>query len=888
MGVHLLPTKLSPPPLPPGSALVPRSRLVAQLDAALPRAGNSFARRLTLVSAPPGYGKTTLIADWRLRIAESNPESAIRIPRFAWLSLDADDNEPHRFLSYLVAAAQTVAPQAGQAVQQLLQAPRRPPLATLLAMLIADLAAHPEPFALVLDDYHLIQNLDVHESLAFLTDHQPPQMHLVLITREDPPLPLARLRAQGQLTEIRQDLLGLTPAEAKTLLNRVCGLALSEGDIALLQSRTEGWIVGLRLAALALGDQAGDNGVRALIASFDGRHHFIIDYLMEEVFSHQPPAVQSFLLQTAILDRFTASLCDAVTGRSSSRQLLHSLANANLFLQPLDARREWYRYHQLFADLLRHRLQLSDIEETHLHAAAGHWYAAHQLPREAIPHLLRAGDGAGAGALLETISGEMMQLGEISTLLRWLRRLPADTLARSPNLRLQLAWALALAGQLDAADAQLFILEELPMLSAELRYSVVTAQAHIARSRHDLPRTIALGQKALRLIAPEDHNALGVAAVNLGIAYWNAGRLAEARAALLDAGRSSAQSDNHYALLMANSFLALIAAVTGRLREAEESCRHLLQTGGDHPATGMAHLALGCLALEAAAPEEALPHLEQAVALSGFMGNYEMQSNAYQLLALARSANGDHQGALAALAGAQETTGRADLPPHALARNAACAVQLALARNDLAAAESWARQATLPIDPSPFFKWLHLAPARLALARGDKLGAATLLAKQAARAEAASPPWRYGLLEVRLLQALAAPSTHQALTFMDEALDLTGDEPFVHSFTAKGEPMHRLLRLAASQGKHPERARRRLAEAGLPPVAPLVEPLSQREQELLALLAKGHTNAEIALALVVTVNTVKTHLRHIYEKLDVHNRRDAIQRAQTLGLLDSV
>ncbi|MGD9030722.1 MAG: LuxR family transcriptional regulator, partial [Anaerolineae bacterium] len=432
----------------PRPNLVPRPHLIERLDSGL-----SLGRRLTLLSAPAGFGKTTLLSEWA-----AGAEQAV-----AWLSLDEGDNDPALFLAYLMAALQGADPSIGRSVQAMLQSPQPPPPEALLTGLINDIAAAPDPFLLVLDDYHLIHTLPIHQQLAFLLEHQPAHMHLVIASREDPPLPLSRLRARAQMVEIRQADLTFTPVEAAAFLRRTMGLELSAADVATLQRRTEGWVAGLQLAALSV---RGSDDAERLIGSFAGSHRYILDYLVEEVFSGQPDHIRGFLLKTSILDRFTAALCDAVrfgdsdaaaAERVSSREILLELDHANLFMVPLDACRKWYRFHRLFADLLRQQLRRADFDVpvSELHRRASRWYEAEGFQSDAVKHALAARDWERAAGLILGAEDRMLRRGEVVTLLGWLQALPDEALRSHLQLYLSTSWALILTGQLDAAESTL-------------------------------------------------------------------------------------------------------------------------------------------------------------------------------------------------------------------------------------------------------------------------------------------------------------------------------------------------------------------------------------------------------------------------------------------------
>ncbi len=532
MTTPLLSTKLSPPQLRAG--LVPRPRLTRLLDD-----GVQPGHKLTLVCAPAGYGKTTLVADWLALIPE----------RAAWLSLEADDGDPARFLAYLLAALQTIDPRIGRAAQRMAQAPQPPPTEALLPALTNELALVTTSFVVVLDDYHLIQALPVHQVLTFLMEHGPANMHLVIITREDPPLPLSRLRARAQIVELRQADLRFTEAEATAFLGRV-PVDLSAAEVATLYRRVEGWVAGLQLAALSL---QGRTDVPGAVRSFADSPRYLLDYLLDEVFDRQPADVQQFLLQTAILERLSPALCDAVTGRSDSKRMLSVLEHANLFITPLDAAGAWYRYHPLFADLLRHRLDLgiTDVatDVGGLHRRASRWFAQQRLFPEAIGHALAGCDWTLAAELIDQASSPLLRRGELITLINWFGMLPPEIVHARSRLCLDYAWPLLLAGQHDAAAALLeraasLAPAEEPPPDGDLRSfqgQIATARSYLARARGDLRRSAEMAHQALTLLPEAEAVTRSVVGVNLGMAYWHAGRMAEAEPVFRQAlqGRAS-------------------------------------------------------------------------------------------------------------------------------------------------------------------------------------------------------------------------------------------------------------------------------------------------------------------------------------------------------------
>jgi LuxR family maltose regulon positive regulatory protein len=785
----------------------------------------------------------------------------------------------------------------------MLQSPQPPPVEALLTGLINDIAAAPDPFLLVLDDYHLIHTLPIHQQLAFLLEHQPAHMHLVIASREDPPLPLSRLRARAQMVEIRQADLTFTPVEAAAFLRRTMGLELSAADVATLQRRTEGWVAGLQLAALSV---RGSDDAERLIGSFAGSHRYILDYLVEEVFSGQPDHIRGFLLKTSILDRFTAALCDAVrfgdsdaaaAERVSSREILLELDHANLFMVPLDACRKWYRFHRLFADLLRQQLRRADFDVpvSELHRRASRWYEAEGFQSDAVKHALAARDWERAAGLILGAEDRMLRRGEVVTLLGWLQALPDEALRSHPQLYLSTSWALILTGQLDAAESTLAAAERVAQdigcgegQAASLG-AIASAQAFSARTRGDDARTIEMSQRALSLLPEEDLAGRSIVAVNLGIAHWSSGHLTEAEQALREAEQAARQSRNHYARLTALGFLGAVQGAQGRLHKAEAWLRQAIREGGGATPTALAHDTLGALLYEWDDLDAATEHLERGIELGARSGNVETQIGGYRILSRLRQAQGDASGALEAIREAHKLAREKDVSPLMRARNAACHTQIALAQGDLPVALRWAEQVTEAADGSRFYPLLGLTPARLCLAQGEKAAAAEQL--EAWYDTAVRAGWQYGVVEVRALQAMAAPTVDEALPFLADALARAEPEGYVRTFVDKGEPMGELLQEAARRGLAPAYTRR-LLDAFLHPPAhprlvtqPLIEPLSERELEVLKHLAHHKTNQEIAQALVISINTVKTHLKNIYGKLGVHDRREAVAKAQELDLL---
>jgi LuxR family maltose regulon positive regulatory protein len=877
MAATLLTTKLHVPPL--RSEFVSLSRLTRRLQEGL-------EGKLTLVSAPAGYGKTTLVTHWLHDAGRP----------LAWLTLDASDNDPTRFLAYLVAALQTIDHSIGQTVEPMLTTPQPPQPKSILTALINDIAKTEEPFVLVLDDYHLISTLGIHERLAFLLDHQPATMHLVIATREDPPLPLSRWRARGQMTEIRQADLRLSVEETSDFLRRVMRLDLSSDDIAALHMRTEGWIAGLQLTALAM---QGRDDIHRLVQSFTGSHRYILDYLIEEVFQQQPADTQGFLLSTSVLERLSVSLCDALTERDDSAQMLRALEQANLFLFPLDESRQWYRYHHLFADLLLHRLATVKGEEfvTLLHRKASQWYEDHGYPGDAVDHALKAQDWQRTAVLLCEVSGSFLARGETTTLLRWFQALPDDVIRANPQLCCDYSWPLILTGQLDAADSYLEQAREAAGDDAVLLRQIVSAQVQIARTRGDDTRTIELSRQVLPLLTEQHLVERSVVAVNLGTAHYNRGDLAEADRTLREALQAAEKTDNTFVKWVSLHFMGRIEAARGRLRKAADLYKQVLNEGaqgGPSMPLAMAHLDLGGLLHEWDDLDSANEHLRQCLDLARRNGHLEVEISGYRLLAMLRQAQGRDADASQALESAHHLARDANLPPLARARNAACHAQIALAQGDLGTARRWAGRMSDDADSSSFHPRLNLTRARLLMAQDRKSAAKQWLESCYETAGQRGIGWC--MVRTRILQALAAPTPDAALPFLAEALALAEPEGFVRTFVDEGESLMPLLRHAATQGVTRQYikkllvafetdARRTAGEKPPPPAQPLIEPLSERELEVLRLVAEGLSNQEIADRLFISVGTVKTHVHNILGKLDVRGRTQAAARARELDLI---
>jgi LuxR family maltose regulon positive regulatory protein len=889
MTISLLKTKLHIPPL--RSELVSRPRLIERLDTGL-------ERTLTLVSAPAGFGKTTLLSEWVRRFQD----------RAAWLSLDAGDNDTVRFWTYLVAALRTVQADLGQATTQLLHAPQPPAAQAILTPLLNELAALPQGAVLVLDDYHLISDQAIHAGVAFLLEHLPPHVHVAISTRADPPLPTYRLRAGGQLTELRSDDLRFSAGEAAAFLNAAMGLDLAAEDVEALDARTEGWIVGLQLAALSLQGRAD---AHEFITAFSGGHHYVLEYLTEEVVRRQPERDQRFLLQTSILERLCGPLCDALTGESDGETMLANLRRRNLFILPLDDEHRWYRYHHLFADLLGNLLRqewpAEHIQALHLRACE--WYERHGLTAEAGHHALAAGDFERMARLIERHSLAMATGGELATLLRWIDALPEDLARSRPWLCIHQAWPLTLAGQADAVEPLLLQIEQQVPLDdprperGEILGNVAAMRAMLATMHGDMPQAIELAHQADELLPADILIPRNVIPFTLASAYYAEGELAKANQHLAEVLKIGRASGDLWILVRTPCDLADVCIIQGQLRRATDLCREALGLAEARGARGSGTVGyvlvkLGEILHERNDLVAAREHVLDGVNLmQGWQQPYEMVSG-YTALATILQAHDDGEGAREALLNAEKIQAQ---HPNYLKLNSlvkACRIRLCLAQDGPQDAARRATETGLgETVPLIFREQEQLILAQVLIAGGRWDEALPMLAQLAQAAETGGRSGR--LIAILALQALAYQAQADAAgasAALEKALSLGEAEGYVRVFVDQGAPMAGLLQRAAARGTAPEYVNRLLAafaaegqEMAAPPlppgVSPLVESLTGRELEVLQLVAGGYSNREIAQALVITLNSVKKHTSNIYGKLGVHSRTQAVARAQELGLL---
>jgi LuxR family maltose regulon positive regulatory protein len=892
----LLQTKLYPPRV--TRELVDRPRLMERL--ADPPA-------VLLVSAPAGFGKSTLLAQSLLGTS-LGPER----PAVAWLSLDSGDNDPSTYWAYVLAAIRRAAPEVGASAQALLEAPGGAPITTVLTSLINDLADSKKDVVLVLDDYHVVHAAAIHDAMEFLVDHLPPQLRLVIATRSDPPLPLARLRARGELADVRAADLRFTEPEAAAYFAGM-GLDLSAGDVSTLEGRTEGWVAALQLAALSLQGREDSSG---FIDGFAGDDRHVVDYLVEEVVHRQPEEVRDFLLRTSVLPRLSGQLTDAVTGRTDGRAMLETLDRDNLFLVPLDDQRRWYRYHHLFADMLQARLvdeRPGEVQELHRRASA--WFEEHGDTTAAVDHALAAGNADRAAGLVETALPAMTKERREAQLRRWMEALPDEVYARrpvlangyvgalmstgetrgvEPRLRLAETWVEA-AQALPAGESPSGLLVAHPVQWQRLPGWVKIHRAGLALMSDDVGATLEHGQAALAALAPDDNLGFGAATALMGLASWRRGDLATAESAYTETIRRFALEGYVADILGCTVTLADLQLTTGRLNDAERTYRDALNLAEREPAgpprgTPDMHVGLCLLRLERGDLGAAKEHLSLAHALGEHLGLPKHPHRWRIAEADVREAEGDLVGALAMLdeaEGVYDLDFSPDVRPVAAMR---ARVWIKQGRPEQALA--WAAQRGLSVSDELDYlrEFEHVTLARALLGAGDR-AAAGFLERLLTAAEADG---RQGIaLEILVLLALARNREGDVSPAMDplfRALEQGAPEGYVRIFTSEGPAMGSLLTAAAKQGVATSYTARLLGHMHSVPPEParrdaLVDPLSDRELEVLRLLGSELSGPEIARHLVVSLNTVRTHTKNIYAKLGVGSRREAVRRADALGLL---
>ena len=901
MASPLVATKLFIPKLRTG--LVERLRLRERLK-------RGAHAKLTLISAPAGFGKTTLLAEWLAEPSSGNSANA-------WLSLDKDDNDPTAFWSYLVTALQIASPGIGAALLAALRSGQQTTERDL-AGLVNELGALPVELHLVLDDYHVVDQPEIQTGLAFLLHHIPPNVHFTISTRVDPPLPLARLRARGDLVEIRSADLRFTGEEASSYFNEAMHLRLSPQDITTLGERTEGWIAALQLAALSM---QGRHDLSAFVAGFAGNDRYIFDYLVEEVLQRQTDDVRRFLLNTCFLDRLNGPLCDAVTDSGGSRAMLEALDRDNLFVVPLDDHRQWYRYHHLFADVLQSQVGEEGRRELPvLHRRASDWYEQYGQRPLAIQHALAAQDLERAAELMELAIPDLAKYRGESILRSWAHTLPVEFVRTRPVLGIGLVGGLVSFGEFDEVEERLCNVERclatLAQSSAQsasapadhvvvvdrtqlprLPGAVELYRAALAQVRGDIPALVTHAERVLEVAPADDHAGRAAGSSMLGIAYWTQGQLEAAYKAWTE-GRSGLLHAGHIAdTLGVTIALSDILLTQGHLEQAiqnYEQALHVAAVPGQEVLRGTADMHAGLSDLYRERNDLQAAH--QQLATSQDLGERTgLPQHPYRwrvAMAHLQQDQGDFAGAVELLDEAERLYVSDFFPD--VRPVSAMRARVWIMQGRLDDASRWQQEIgfTATDDLSYLREYCHITLARLLLAQDAEDKAAGRLLDRLLH-EATHGGRMRSVVEISVLQALAHSNTTTGMTAafvpLVRALTLAEPEGYVRIFLDGGERMAVLLRAALKRGITPVYTRKLLAAFGpnepkMPANPDMVEPLSDREQDVLRLLRSELGGPEIARELMISLNTVRTHTRNIYEKLGVTNRRSAVARAQELDL----
>ncbi|MBP1609046.1 MAG: ATP-dependent transcriptional regulator [Acidobacteria bacterium] len=874
------------------SSLVSRPHLVERLQ-------DGLQGPLTLVSAPAGYGKTTLMSEWRAGVGCDYPT--------AWLSLDDGDNDSTCFLTYLISALATLKPGFGETPLALLQSSDPPSTRVILTGLINELGGFEKTFALILDDYHVITAHPTHDAITYLLDHLPSQMHLVILTRADPPLPLSRLRARGQLTEIRAADLRFTVEEATAFLNQVMRLALSIDQVGALERRTEGWIVGLQLAALSMQDR---QNIQYFISAFTGSHHYIVDYLADEVLNSQPEPVQDFLLRTSILDRLTAPLCDALTNHTNGQIILENLEHANLFVVPLDDERRWYRYHHLFAEVLRDRLGQNypdEVPELHLRAAV--WYEQNQFIESAVEHTFTAKDYLGVVRLFRLYYYQQILPKRSSSIFRWFETFPKDFLRQNPWLCVAYTWWLWGRGNRDAAEIHLHyahqaLAQQIPIGPstpespelASLTAEVLAFQGLISSTKGELERATILASQALTIAPETSYTVRSMALLDLYLVHRDRGEFEKAIEACNQAICAAIEGRLNAKIIDAFNNLAVLYIIQGQLNKAEKVYRAGLQyfeneRQSDYPDCGIFFIFLAEINYEWNKLDEAERLAIRALELSE-QASWWLMLYGRVFLARLQRAKGNWPAVLKLLAEAealllqfQGTSFENELTAH-LAR-----LQAELGKSNEAG--QWVQSVTVDISArfsvKQYILAFILAHTLSALGREEEL----LILLSQIEPIVIEQKCFYWQIEVLVLQAVAwqrKANPGNALPCLEKALFLAEQEGYVRIFLDEGEPMKILLQQVAKKGVYPEYVRRLLSAASPTDketslTQSLIEPLSERELLILRLVAEGMSNGQIADSLIIARGTVKKHINNIFGKMGSQSRTQCVARARELNLL---
>lgn len=886
MTFPIIATKLYFPPM--RFKVVARPRLVEKLTAGM-------RGPLTLISAPVGYGKTTLMSEWHAGLGNDFPA--------AWLSLDTNDNDLERFLKYLTAALESINPGIVSNTASLLNSPQLPPLEAILTTFINDIDNRDKDIVLVLDDYQVITDPTIHNALSFVLDHCPSNLHLVLLTRVDPPFPLSRLRVRMELTEIRAADLRFTVFEIEDFLTNVMQIKLPTADINALEAQTEGWIAGLQLAALSI---QGSNDFSTFMENFSGSHHYVVDYMIEEVLNRQPEEIKSFLLQTSILERMNAQLCNSLTHRTDSQIILEKLELRNLFVIPLDEQRQWYRYHHFFTDLLRNRLQHSHPEKiSKLHHLASAWYQKNGFLAEALEHAISGTHYEDAAAMIEDQGNIMLANGAWGQLLKWLKTLPNEIIQPRPLLAIFYIWGLVLSGQMEDVERRLIDLEHalskgsFPIQENKiLHWHLQAIRGRAAYLSGDFQMAVDLTSKALDNLDEQEKTFRSILGITLGSSYFLAGELSDASRILAETQKVSQQADNLMYAIDAAGALAQIQEAQGNLRDAAETYQEIIHLSQNHVNTNLmaAYLNLGNVLYEWNKLEEAEKKYQACLEISEKI--HSLDGTLFALLGLAKTSQAQWDADRAAKFIQQAEQSLPNFSQSILGLHAeALLAQMALSRGDLKSAVNWAAGHSLPAEESLISnlfmrKVEYLTIARMMILQNRAEEAEIFLEKVYNCAEVA------GLfscqIEALVLIAFARGqqyNTSGAIMALVQALEYAEPAGYIRIFADVGAPFIELLQQAGLQSNLRVYVQKILSainstELNAPATGNgLPDLLSERELEVLELLALGKTNKEIAQALFLATGTVKKHLYNIYSKLGVNNRTECARRAQEMKLI---
>lgn len=911
VGNALLETKLFKPEW--HTRMVSRPRLVGRLQ-------ESLERKVTLVSAPAGFGKTTLLAEWITHVDHSGQD-------IAWFSIDLGDNDPTLFWSYFVIALQSLNSQIGQGTLPLLYAPQAPPITSTLATLINEISAMEKDFALVLDDYHLIESEEIHSALAFLIDRLPPRMHLVIASRVDLPFQTARLRMRGELAELRIDELQFTNGEAHTFFKQSMGLELTDHEVMSLENQTEGWVAGLQLAALSL---QGRQDVRSFVEAFGGDDRYVADFLVEEVLEQQPGNIRRFLLHTSILSRLSGSLCDRILDQKGCQEILLTLEKANLFVVPLDDKRHWYRYHHLFGDTLHEILVREQAEHVAvLHERASAWYEENGLYNEAVRHAMAAGNSERVAGLVELVADTMFSTGQITTLYEWVDGIPEELVVRRPVVSFWLAWANLDRGNFDLANRYCEltqkILEEnevsrvdpdrpggqmvvtdhqqFPLIPGRL----ANVQAICAQVSGDIAGMVHHAKRALELLPKEDYLWRGGTTVILGFNSWANGDLEIAHQVIAEGFAVVEKTGEVHYQISGSYLMADIRVSQGRLNEAMALHKRmerlaLKQPGPVIKGTADIYVCMSEIELEQGNKDLALQHFEKGKELGEPATNFEFRSRWRSVAARFKEVEGDYNAALDLLDEAEQLYVLGPIPNwRPLAARKA---RIWIAQERLSEVFAWVKMQGLSVDDELSYlrEYEHITLARALIAQyrvnqdADALNQASRFLKSLERAS--EEGGRVGsLIEILILQAITdqlSSNAPAALMRLKRAVSLAEPESYVQVFIDEGHALHDLFKMLIEENTGGDFARRLYAAllkssdtiekvhrgGGI-----LIEPLSNREIEVLRLIVAGMRNQEIADQLYISLATVKRHISNVYGKLEVTHRTEAVAKANALNLL---